>query len=99
MASEKEYKAVKNFLHNTNQCSREQVKELLREVIHDIAQDEVNRFLETNTFLDIIAQSIQRYGRATMNDVIRSRLDGAIAEYLKKRLDSELKIDFSPKSS
>lgn len=44
------YKAVKNWLHNTQRVDRAQLRELVKECVGDIVRDEVRRYMQTNAF-------------------------------------------------
>jgi hypothetical protein len=54
-----EYRALKNYLHNTaGVISRDDVKAVIKEIVTQVAREELQRFLKTNEASKIIQKSL-----------------------------------------
>ncbi len=58
----KEYKAVKNFFHNTEKIDRSAIKSLLKEAIKEIVAEEMGRIIKTCEFQDIVNNHLKWKG-------------------------------------
>lgn len=56
MGSSKEYRAVKNFFHNTEKIDRHEIKCLLREAIKEILAEEIDRMMQTCSFRMVVSE-------------------------------------------
>jgi len=59
MGSSKEYRAVKNFFHNTEKIDRHEIKLILREVIKEVVAEEIDRLIGTWAFRSEIHHCIK----------------------------------------
>lgn len=82
MARSKEYLALKNFFHNTMQLDRAQLRGIVKEVVCELAKDEIQRFMLTGKFTDIAHKAIywgmgnvrDDIGRFILNELIATRV-------------------------
>lgn len=59
MGNSKEYKAIKNFFHNTEKIDRHEIKCLLREVIKEVVAEEIDRLMGTWAFRSEIRDCVK----------------------------------------
>lgn len=75
MGSSKEYRAVKNFFHNTEKIGRHEIKCLLREVIKEVVAEEMERMIATCAFKHQIREVINGHGYQIQSAVAREILN------------------------
>jgi hypothetical protein len=52
----REYRALKNHLHNTLKISREELKKLVRDAVREMVQDAMDRWFMTTEFKSYVSQ-------------------------------------------
>lgn len=88
------YKEVKNFFHNTCGLQRSEIKAICKEVIQEIAKDELNRYFQTSYFESRLLNSLtkQSWG-ATFDSLIEKNAKQAVMDVLQKHLEAKFQIN------
>lgn len=71
----KEYKAIKNFFHNTEKIDRTAIKSLLREVLKEVVAEEMERLIVTCAFKHQIREVINGHAYQIQSAVAREILN------------------------
>lgn len=78
-----QYRAIKNFFHNTMRLDRSEVKDILREIVGEVVRDEVRRYLETTHFQRLLEGRVNSWAM----DIRR-----AVANALVERFDIDISV-------
>lgn len=91
------YNAIKNLIHNSCGIQKPQIKELVRECVQEMIQQELKSFFETHQFRHMLWQTIT--GNVTSYGT--NKLDGEIRRIIKEvlpdRFLQKIQIDISQK--
>lgn len=82
-----EYKALCNFLKNTCELNKENVKQLIEEVVAKTVEKEVRDYLRSQAFLNQITKALSQYKYATFGDAIKRDIATAVEKVVREKLD------------
>lgn len=86
--SKAEYKALSNYIRNTQKLTREELISVVREVIGEITKQEVQRITKTIWFTNIVRQAVDKYTPKPTREIlsaIASELSGRLILTLKEK--------------
>ncbi len=88
------YKEIKNFFHNTCGLQRSEIKAICREVIQEIAKDELNRYFQSGAFESKLFCAVTKSSwGATFDTLIERNLKEAVLKVIQKHLETKFDIN------
>lgn len=94
MASSKEYLALKNYLHNNLGFSKEDLRQMMKEIIRDAAIQAIKDYFETNDFLERVRRGFHRTNHyySGRNDEFTQCIEKVGKKIIEAELGKRLKI-------
>jgi uncharacterized membrane protein YheB (UPF0754 family) len=94
MATKREYKAVKNFIHNTLGIGgREEIRGMLKDVVKEIVAEELQKYFQTRAFSETLKQCYggSKYWYDTaFREAVTKEIHKAVGELVLNQINIEV---------